>query len=156
MAALYDRYAKVVYSVTLRVLHHPSSAEEILLEIFLEIWRSTERFLSVRGSLGAWLTILARHRAIDALRRRRSSEPTGDLMLSSPYDLSNEHERAALGESARSLLATLPPDQKRVLGMMFFDGLNHSEIAEMTGETASAVRVKIRETLLTLRREWLA
>ncbi len=156
MAALYDRYAMVVYSVALRVLHQASFAEEILQELFLEIWRDTDRFLPVRSSLGAWLAVLARHRSVDALRRRKSREPMGDVVLASSYDLSNEKERIALGENARSFLAALPPDQKRMLGMVFFDGLSHAEIAEMTGETTTAVRLKVRETLLTLRRESLA
>jgi RNA polymerase sigma-70 factor, ECF subfamily len=153
IAALYDRYATVVYSVSLRVLHQANFAEEIVQELFLEIWRDTEHFLAVRGSLGAWLAILARHRSVDALRRRQPGKLTGDIVLPSPCDLASEHERTALGESARSVLATLPPDQKRVLGMVFFDGLSHSEIAEMTAETPAAVRLKLRETLLTLRRE---
>jgi RNA polymerase sigma-70 factor (ECF subfamily) len=156
LAALYDRYAKIVYSVALRVLHHSTSAEDVLQELFLEIWRSTERFLSVRGSFGAWLALSARNRAMDALRRRRSAETIADLTLASPYDLSNEAERAALAENTRHLLSTLPADQRKSLGMAFFDGLNHVEIAEMTGETSSAIRLKIRETLLTLRREFLA
>jgi len=156
LAFLYDRYARIVYSVALRVLHHPASAEEILQELFLEIWRSPERLLSVRGSLGAWLVLATRNRAIDGLRRRRSVESIDDLMLAAPYDLSSEAERSALAENTRRLLSTLPPDQRRILGMAFFDGLTHTEIAEMTGETPSGIRAGIRETVLALRRESLA
>ena len=70
LAALHDRYAQVVYSVALRVLGETTQAEDILQEIFLQLWRNPQTFDSNRGSLGAWLAVITRHRAIDHLRRR--------------------------------------------------------------------------------------
>jgi RNA polymerase sigma-70 factor (ECF subfamily) len=156
MTALYDRYATVLYSVLLRVLHHKERAEEILRELFLEIWRRPEEFLDVRGSLGAWLAVVARNRAIDELRRRKVGEPIPDISLAAFYDLSNEEERGVLIEKVRIAVSKLPSDQKRIFGMAFFDGLSHREIAEMTGEDASIVKLKVRDTLLELRRAVLA
>src|SRR5580698_8108037 len=74
MAALFDRYSKVVYSVALRVLRDPASAEDVLQEIFMQIWRSPGSFIATRGSLGGWLAVVSRNRSIDALRRKRPTE----------------------------------------------------------------------------------
>src|SRR5579875_3388520 len=71
MATLFDRYSRIVYSVSLRVLREPSLAEDVLQEIFMQIWRSPAKFLPSRGSLGGWLAVVARNRSIDHLRRRR-------------------------------------------------------------------------------------
>jgi RNA polymerase sigma-70 factor (ECF subfamily) len=155
MAALYDRYAIVVYSVLLRVLHHSSSAEEILEEMFVEIWRRPEEFLSVRGGLGAWLAVMARNRAIAALRRRSVGEMVADISLASTYDLSNEAERSTLAERTRAEVAKLSAEQRRIFAMAFFDGLSHTEIAEITGEAATIVKLRIRDALLSLRRGML-
>jgi RNA polymerase sigma-70 factor, ECF subfamily len=152
MASLYDRYATIVYSVALRVLRHSASAEEILGEMFIEIWRRPEDLLGVRGSLGAWLAVVARNRAIDALRRRPSFETIAEISLASMYDLSSEEERATLADRTREEVARFSIEQRRIFGMAFFDGLTHGEIAEMTGETPMVVKLKIRDTLLTLRR----
>jgi RNA polymerase sigma-70 factor (ECF subfamily) len=152
IASLYDRYAAVVYAVALRVLHHSSSAEEILEEMFVEIWRRPEEFLDVRGSLGAWLAVVTRNRAINALRRRPSREMVAEISLASIYDLSNETERTALAEKTRAEVAKLPVEQRRAFGMAFFDGLTHTEIAEIIGESPAIVKLKIRDTLLSLRK----
>src|SRR5215467_8098892 len=74
MASLYDRYSKIVYSVALRVLRDPASAEDVLQEIFMQIWRNPVGFIASRGSLGGWLAVVARNRSIDALRRKRPTE----------------------------------------------------------------------------------
>ena len=152
MASLFDRYSKVVYSVALRVLRDPGSAEDVLQEIFMQIWRSPDGFIATRGSLGGWLAVVSRNRSIDALRRRRPSESVDDVVLASPYNLSEEAERNVMIEKARSVIVTLPPDQRKTLEMAFFDGLTHSEIAEMTGDPLGTVKTRIRSALLSLRK----
>src|ERR1700748_2871924 len=74
MATLFDRYSKVVYSIALRVLRDPSSAEDVLQEVFMQIWRNPDGFVATRGSLGGWLAVVSRNRSIDALRRTRPTE----------------------------------------------------------------------------------
>lgn len=139
MASLFDRYSKVVYSVALRVLRDPASAEDVLQEIFMQIWRSPDGFIATRGSLGGWLAVVSRNRSIDALRRKRPTESVDEIALASPYNLSNESERNIMIERARLVIQTLPGEQRKTLEMAFFDGLTHSEIAEMTGDPLGTV-----------------
>jgi len=152
MAALFDRYSRVVYSIALRVLRDPASAEDVLQEVFMQIWRNPDSFTAARGSLGGWLSIVARNRSIDAIRRKRPSVSIDDIALASPCNFSDETERNSLMERARATILLLPIEQRKTLEMAFFDGLTHSEIAEMTGDPLGTVKTRIRSALLTLRK----
>ena len=152
MASLFDRYSKVVYSVALRVLRDPASAEDVLQEIFMQIWRSPDGFIATRGSLGGWLAVVSRNRSIDALRRRRPTESTDEISLASPYNLAEEAERNVMIGKAREVIHLLPLEQRKTLEMAFFDGLTHSEIAEMTGDPLGTVKTRIRSALLSVRK----
>ena len=156
MASLFDRYSKVVYSVALRVLRDPASAEDVLQEIFMQIWRAPQSFIATRGSLGGWLAVVSRNRSIDALRRRRPTDPVDEIVLASPYNLADEAERNSMIEKARSVIVLLPTEQRKTLEMAFFDGLTHSEIAEMTGDPLGTVKTRIRSALLSLRKAFQA
>jgi len=152
MASLFDRYSKLVYSVALRVLRDPASAEDVLQEIFMQVWRNPDGFTASRGSLGGWLAVIARNRSIDALRRKRPSDSIDVIALASPYNLADEAERNSLMERARTVIHQLPSEQRKTLEMAFFDGLTHSEIAEMTGDPLGTVKTRIRSALMTLRK----
>jgi RNA polymerase sigma-70 factor, ECF subfamily len=156
MASLFDRYSKIVYSVALRVLRDPASAEDVLQEVFMQIWRNPNSFIATRGSLGGWLAVVARNRSIDALRRKRPSETVEDMALASNYDLADEAERNSLMEKARGVIRQLPMEQRKTLEMAFFDGLTHSEIAEMTGDPLGTVKTRIRSALTSLRKAFTA
>jgi RNA polymerase sigma-70 factor (ECF subfamily) len=156
MASLFDRYSKVVYSIALRVLRDPASAEDVLQEVFMQIWRNPNGFIATRGSLGGWLAVVARNRSIDALRRKRPSEQVDDMALASNYNLANEAERNSLMEKARGVIRLLPMEQRKTLEMAFFDGLTHSEIAEMTGDPLGTVKTRIRSALTSLRKAFTA
>src|SRR5580698_7389541 len=156
MASLYDRYNRVVYSVALRVLRDPSSAEDILQEVFMQIWRNPDSFTAARGSLGGWLSIVARNRSIDLLRRKRPSVDVDDVPLASSCNLADEAERNSLMERARGVIYKLPTEQRKTLEMAFFDGLTHSEIAEVTGDPLGTVKTRIRSALMTLRKAFKA
>jgi RNA polymerase sigma-70 factor (ECF subfamily) len=156
MASLFDRYSIIVYSVALRVLRDPASAEDVLQEVFMQIWRNPNSFIATRGSLGGWLAVVARNRSIDALRRKRPSEQVDDMALASNYNLANEAERNSLMEKARGVIRLLPMEQRKTLEMAFFDGLTHSEIAEMTGDPLGTVKTRIRSALTSLRKAFTA
>jgi RNA polymerase sigma-70 factor (ECF subfamily) len=152
IAVLFDRYSKIVYSVALRVLRDTALAEDVLQEIFMQIWRNPTSFFAVEGSFGGWLAVVARNRSIDMLRRKRPSEQVEEMNLASACNLAVESERSILMELAQDAVLTLPVEQRKPLEMAFFDGLTDSEIAEMTGDPLETVKTRIRSALLTLRK----
>ncbi len=153
MGAIYDRYSKIVFSVALRVLRDAASAEDVLQDVFLGLWRRPETFVAARGTLGGWLAVVARNRAIDSLRRKRPSEQIEEVSLASSFDLAEEAQRNILMQRARDIIQQLPYEQRKTLQMAYFDGLTHSEIAEVTGDPLGTVKTRIRSALLTLRKE---
>jgi len=152
LAALHDRYAQVVYSVALRVLGETTQAEDILQEIFLQLWRNPQTFDSSRGSLGAWLAVIARHRAIDHLRRRRPETDIEDVIVAVDTRLEQTTDRNMTIAKIRTAVERLPVEQRKPLEMAFFEGLTHSEIAGKTGEPLGTIKTRIRSALLTLRK----
>jgi RNA polymerase sigma-70 factor (ECF subfamily) len=151
VATLYDRYSRIIYSVALRVLSDAPAAEDVLHEVFMQLWRTPGSFTAVEGSLGGRLAVLARNLSINALRRRRPIDLIDAIALASPSDLTSEAGRNRLAERSSALLHQLPAAQRKALEMAFFDGLTHREIAEMTGEPVAAVKTTLRSALLALR-----
>lgn len=156
MAVLFDRYSKIVYSVALRVLRDSAAAEDVLQEIFMQVWRNPNSFGDTRGSLGGWLAVVARNRSIDALRRRRPTDQIEEVALPSKCNLADEAERNFMADRARAAILQLPNEQRKALEMAFFDGLTHTEIAEVTGDPLGTVKTRIRSALLTLRKGFSA
>jgi RNA polymerase sigma-70 factor (ECF subfamily) len=122
----------------------------------MQIWRNPDGFVATRGSLGGWLAVVSRNRSIDALRRKRPTESIDDISFASNYNLADEAERNNMMEKARSVIHLLPVEQRKTLEMAFFDGLTHSEIAEMTGDPLGTVKTRIRSALTTLRKAFTA
>jgi len=152
MVALYDRYSSIVYSVALRVLADTGAAEDILQDVFLQLWRNPGSFDSSRGSLGAWLAVIARNRAIDALRKRRPESDVEDVVLSVEPDLAGEADRTRAAEKVRRALGSMPAAQRAALEMAYFEGLTHTEIAAKTGEPLGTIKTRIRAGLTALRK----
>lgn len=152
VAELYDRYSSVVYAVALRVLGDTGAAEDVLQEVFLQLWRNPGAFDAARGSLGAWLAVIARNRAIDSLRRRRPETDIEDVVLSVAPDLAGEADRSRAAEKIRSVLGMMPALQRSALEMAYFEGLSHSEIAAKTGEPLGTIKTRIRAGLMALRK----
>ena len=152
MAALFDRYSRVVYSVALRVLRDPGAAEDVLQDVFMHVWRKPEAMVVNRSAIGAWLSVVARNRSIDTLRRQRPSESVEDVSLPSGVNVADEAERTYLMERARAVIVRMPVEQRKTLEMAFFDGLTHSEIADTTGDPLGTVKTRIRTALLVLRK----
>ena len=150
MARLYSRHAKRIYSVALRVLRDRSSAEDVLQDIFMQIWRKPTTFIANRGSLESWLGVVARNRAIDVIRRRRPSELVDDLPLPSRQNVAAEVEQSVTLDRVKQVVATLPQGQRRALELAFFQGLTHTEIAKETGDPLGTVKTRIRVGLKTL------
>ena len=152
MGALYDRYSPLVYAVGLRVLADTGAAEDVLQEVFMQLWRNPTRFDASRGSLGAWLAVIARNRAIDALRKRRYESDIEDVIVSVEPDLASEADRSRAAKNVRDVLNGMHPAQRQALEMAFFEGLTHTEIAAKIGEPLGTIKTRIRAGLLALRK----
>ena len=150
LARLFERHSKLVYSVALRVLRDPGAAEDILQEIFLQVWRSPTKFVAARGSLGGWLAVVTRNRCIDQLRKRRPTDSVDDVPLVSNYDLADHAEHNVLLDRVRVVMAELPAEQRKTLELAFFEGWTHAEIAEQTGHPLGTVKTRIRSALQVL------
>ena len=152
MARLYDRYSSVVYAVALRVLGDSGRAEDILQEVFMQLWRKPGVFDSSRGNLAAWLSVIARNRAIDNLRKRRPETDIEDVVVSVVPDLAVAAERSRAMQKVRGTLGAMPESQRAALEMAYFEGLTHTEIAAKTGEPLGTIKTRIRSGLLALRK----
>jgi len=151
MSELYDRYGRVVYAVALRVLQETSAAEDVLQDVFLQLWRNPDAFDASRGHLAAWLAVISRHRSIDRLRKRRPEVDIEECVIAGGPDLSDEAERSLMVEKVRSVLAEMNPDQRNALELAYFQGLTHTEIAAKTGEPLGTIKTRIRSGLQQLR-----
>ena len=152
MAALYDRYSPVVYSVALRVLGDTGAAEDVQQDVFMQLWRNPAAFDSSRGNLGAWLAVITRNRAIDALRKRRPQDDIEDIVLSVVPDMAAEADRSRIAVKIRDLLGAMPAVQRSALEMAYYEGLTHTEIASKTGEPLGTIKTRIRAGLIALRK----
>ncbi len=127
-------------------------AEDVMQEIFFQVWRNSDSFVQGRGSLGAWLVVIARNRSIDLLRRRKPTDSVEDVVLASSTNLASEVEHNAMMEKVQKVLQGLPAEQQRSMELAFFEGLSHSEIAARTGDPLGTVKTRIRLALITLRK----
>lgn len=156
MAVVFDRYSGMAYSIALHVLDNPAHAEDVVQDVFFQIWRNPRSFAPERGSLGAWLAVVVRNRCVDALRRRKPSDPVEEVVLPASADVASEVEHRMVMERVRSALANLPREQRESLELAFFRGMTHAEIAEEKGEPLGTVKTRIRTALISLRRTFQA
>jgi RNA polymerase sigma-70 factor (ECF subfamily) len=152
IAELYDRYSSIVYSVALRVLGDTGRAEDVMQEVFMQLWRNPGAFDANRGSLAAWLAVIGRNRAIDALRKRRPESNIEDVVVAADVDLESEAARKIMVEKVRGVLAGMPAEQRRAIELAFFEGLTHTEVAAKLGEPLGTVKTRIRSALQALRK----
>ena len=152
MADLFDRYGSMVYSVALRVLKDPANAEDVMQEVFIKLWQNPQTFVQSRGSLAAWLLVVARNRAVDVLRRRKPSVSVEDVVLVAATNVAADAERRTMMEKVRFALQGLPPEQQKSMELAYFEGLSHSEIAAQTGDALGTVKTRIRSALIRVRK----
>ena len=153
LAALYDRYANLVYSVAFRVLRDKPAAEEILQDIFYQLWRTADRFDPARGSLPGWLLVSARNRAISRLRRQNPpADDPARLEVALPFNLESAVAQRQAMTKVQQSMQQLPPEQRQALEMAYFEGMTHSEIAARTGDPLGTIKSRLRAAVETLRR----
>lgn len=161
---LYERHAGAVLATCIRILRDRPEAEDVLEEIFWELWKRRDRYDASRAEPFSYLLTLSRSRALDRLRFRRRREgvwltlhevgPLGDVPSAAgpgtdPYsDAVAVQRRAAIDRA----LGELPESHRRVVELNFFEGLSHREIAERLGDPLGTVKTRIRQGLLGLRK----
>lgn len=154
---IYDRYAGLLFSVALRVLRHDKDAEDVVQEVFLQIWNKAASYDSALGQPSSWFVTMVRHRAIDRLRsvRRRYevvheiSEADTEIMDSSSW--LPEVEGAERSLAVKSALQQLPAEQRESIEFAFFGGLTHEEIAARLAQPLGTIKARIRRGMLKLR-----
>ncbi len=158
LRVLYDRYSHLVLAICLRVLHDRSESEDVVVDVFWEVWERGDRFDGQRGSAVTYLSTLARSRAID---RRRSLESRGNRKLESLENTptavatdGNPSGDAIAVESQRLVglaLNDLDPNQRQAIECAYYDGLSHSEIATRLNKPLGTIKTYIRTGLLRLK-----
>jgi RNA polymerase sigma-70 factor (ECF subfamily) len=152
MAQVFERYSALVYSVALRVLGDTGAAEDVLQEVFLQLWRNPNVFDTGRGSLSGWLAVITRNRSIDLLRKRRAETDIDHVTLWGEPDVIRDGEWIGSAGKIQRALTSMPASQRSALEMAFFEGFTHTEIAEKTGEPLGTIKTRIRAGLLALRK----
>lgn len=152
----YDRYSRVVYSLVLRVVGHRTEAEEIVIDIFWQVWRQAGQYDPRRGKVSTWLLTIARTRAIDRLRSLNRQATIGEaLALDRPETPQAPIEETIyLGmqqERVRVALHSLAEPQRRAIELAYFDGLSQSEIAAALNKPLGTIKTHIRTGLAHLR-----
>ena len=162
LMTLYDRYNRVAFALAYRVLDDAATAEEVVQDAFMLLWKRADSFDHARGgTLRAWLLTIVRHRAID-VRRRQARQEAGNLpldaleaVLAGPdvwEDVLGGLDRAQI----RAAVDALPDDQRRAIELAYFDGLTHNAIAAQTGAPLGTVKGRLRLGLQKLHGSLLA
>jgi RNA polymerase sigma-70 factor, ECF subfamily len=158
LAQLYDGTSSMVYSLALRVVRDPSSAEDITIEVYLQVWRSAASYDPERGEVLPWLATLARSRAIDYLRARKARRSELEDNIHEIAELRDsrpnpELECITAGNSRllHSAIGKLSSEQREVMELAYFSELSHSEIAKRTGLPLGTVKTRIRSGMMDLR-----
>ena len=160
LATLYDRYSRVVYSLALRIVQIEAEAEDVVQEVFAQMFRQADRYDSRRGSVSSWLLTIARTRAIDHVRARRRLPDTRfgrepEAAAENLPDPRADQESQTLTDEqvqrVRRALEDLPAEQRTAIELAYYDGLSQSEIAERLKAPLGTVKSRIRAAMLRLR-----
>lgn len=157
-AEFYDRHSTLMFSVASKILNDSSEAEDVLQEVFVQIWEKAGRFDPQLGRASSWSATLVRNRAIDRIRgsqrRSRLAEEAGaeQAIAAEVSESANEtihgHEKATLIQTA---IVELPAEQRRAIELAYFSGLTQDEISKKLNEPLGTVKARIRRGLLKLR-----
>jgi len=158
LEVLYDRHGGPAYSLAHRIVGDAQAAEDVTQEAFLSVWRTSAGYDAARGSVRSWLLQIVRNRAIDSLRRSASRGGRLDLddeglveAQEAPEQTDAEASRRERARQVRGALRDLPRDQVQVIGLAYFGGFTHSEIAELLGMPLGTVKGRMRLGLQKVR-----
>jgi len=155
LAQLYDRYRTILFGLLMRILNNREEAEDVLQEVFLQVWRKAADFDESRGRPFTWLVTLARSRGIDRLRTLASRERVAEAGAREVSEEISDAATDAFKSEQRGLvsdaLAKLPDEQKRPIMLAYFDGLTQTEIATRLGAPLGTVKTRMRTGMIRLR-----
>jgi RNA polymerase sigma-70 factor (ECF subfamily) len=157
LSILYDRYARVIYTLAYRVLGSVEESEEVVLDVFNQVWRIAGSYTSQKGRVDTWLFMLTRSRALDRLRSlKRSAKVTiaSEEIVNLRSQVDTPEENAILSERSsivKSALDRLPEEQRQVLDLAYYKGMTHTQIALATGKSLGTIKTRIRLGLNKLR-----
>ena len=160
LEALYDRYARIVMSFSMRMLSDPSAAEELTQEVFFRAWRQAGSFNASRGSFATWILSITHNMAIDELRKRKRrplraelEDPLATLANVSDSDRSVEDYAwlGSLRDEVRDALSILPESQRRAIELAYFRGYTQREVAEIMNEPLGTIKTRMRLGMRKLR-----
>jgi len=155
LGQIYDRYRVILFGLLVRILSSREEAEDVLQDVFLQVWRRAGDFDESRGRPFTWLVTLARSRAIDRLRSRAARErlaaATTQDELEAVSDAASDAFRSEQRALVTNALAQLPDEQKKPLMLAYFDGLTQSEIADKLGAPLGTVKTRMRSGMGKLR-----
>jgi RNA polymerase sigma-70 factor (ECF subfamily) len=155
VACLYDRYRVILFGLLVRILNSREEAEDVLQEVFLQVWRRAADFNELRGKPFTWLVTLSRSRGIDRLRSLGARERAATASASNPEEAVSDAADDAYKSEQRGIVARalkqLPDDQKAALVLAYFEGLTQSEIAMRLGAPLGTVKTRMRSGMIKLR-----
>lgn len=157
LAALYDQSNRLVYTMALRILRDTADAEEVTLDVYMQVWKAAGNYSVERGSVGTWLVMLARTRAIDRLRARESRTRLEDPLPEKTQfpAVTPSPEQEAQGSRHRALvvsaLESLSPEQRQAVELAIFSGFTHSELAIRLNQPLGTVKTRVRQGMMKLR-----
>ena len=161
LMALYQRYGALVYGLCLRVLRQPGLAEEVTQDVFLKLWRQPDRWDPSLGQFSSWLLTISRNAAIDRLRREGrqaqvvwTADDEGQESREGAHLYAAEQANWLNGQVLRKLLGRLPPEQRQLIELAFFEGYSHSELAELLHLPLGTVKTRLRMGMQKLRQLW--
>ncbi|WP_404784832.1 sigma-70 family RNA polymerase sigma factor [Altericista sp. CCNU0014] len=159
LSALYDRYARIIHSVAFKSLRSIEESEEVVLDVFAQVWRIAGRYDKQKGRADTWLFMLARSRVLDRLRklqRNRASAPAFNDAdeIQIPASEVSPIEEAMISERrdrVASALKNLPDEQRLAIELAYYQGLTQSQIAAQTGLSLGTVKTRVRLGLSKLK-----
>lgn len=155
---LYDLLSPRVFALILRVLVNRAQSEEVLQEVFLEVWQSAGRFAPNKGQGRSWVLTIAHRRAVDRVRSSQASSDRdtriGIRDLGDAHDVVAETVESRMeGERVGAALAALPEAQREALTLAYFGGYSQSEVSAMTGVPLGTIKTRMRDGMSRLRKE---
>ena len=150
---LYDRFGKVAYGLSFRILRDATLAEDAVQEAFLQIWRSAGSYEPTRAKASTWLLTFVHRRAVDLVRReeRRRADPIDELSQPTGEATDEEAWLRAQRQVVQEALRKLPPDQREAIELAYYGGFTQSELAERLGQPLGTIKSRMFAGLRRLR-----